>query len=82
MAVGKGPGSKWSVLILAIILGTMLGAYMQGFQATESLFRDVTRTGFDLQEMDLIFGTIGFKLFLRLNLGSLLGGLFGLWVIR
>ncbi|MFA0888590.1 MAG: hypothetical protein ACC613_05760 [Synergistales bacterium] len=82
MAVGKGPGSKWSVLILAIILGTMLGAYMQGFQATESLFRDVTRTGFDLHEMDLIFGTIGFKLFLRLNLGSLLGGLFGLWVIR
>jgi ABC-type phosphate transport system permease subunit len=82
MAVGKGPGSKWSILILAIILGTMLGVYMQGFQATESLFRDVTRAGFDLHEMDLIFGTIGFKVFLRLNLGSLLGGLFGLWIIR
>jgi hypothetical protein len=82
MAVGKGPGARWSILILAILLGTMLGAYLQGFDATRPLFRDVSRAGFDIHEIDLIFGTVGFKLFLRLNLGSLLGGLFGLWIIR
>jgi hypothetical protein len=82
MAIGKGPGSKWSILILAIALGTMLGAYLQGFEATASVFRDVTRAGFDIQEVDMIFGKLGFKFFLRLNLGSLLGGLFGLWIIR
>ena len=82
MAVGKGAGSRWSILILAIVLGTMLGAYLQGFEATGAIFRDVTRAGFDVREIDLIFGTIGFKLFFRLNLGSLLGGLFGLWIIR
>lgn len=82
MAVGKGAGSRWSILILAIALGTMLGAYLQGFEATGSIFRDVTRAGFDIREIDLIFGTIGFKFFFRLNLGSLLGGLFGLWIVR
>lgn len=82
MAIGKSPGSKWSILVLAIALGTMLGAYLQGFEATASVFRDVTRAGFDIREVDLIFGTFGFKFFFRLNLGSLLGGLFGLWVIR
>ncbi len=82
MALAKGAGSRWSILILAVLLGTMLGAYLQGFEATQALFRDVTRAGFDVHEIDLIFGTVGFKLFLRLNLGSLLGGLFGLWIIR
>lgn len=82
MAIGKGPGSKWSILILAIALGTMLGAYLQGFDATAAVFRDVTRAGFDIHEIDMIFGTLGFKFFFRLNLGSLLGGLFGLWIIR
>jgi hypothetical protein len=82
MAVGKGLGSKWSILVLTIALGTMLGVYLQGFEATASLFRDVSRAGFDVREVDLIFATIGFKFFLRLNLGSLLGGLFGLWIIR
>ncbi len=82
MAMGKSPGSRWSILVLAILLGTMLGVYLQGVDATRPLFRDVTRAGFDLHEIDLIFGTVGLKLFLRLNLGSLLGGLFGLWIIR
>lgn len=82
MAIGKGSGAKWSILILAIALGTMLGAYLQGFDATASIFRDVTRAGFDIHEIDLIFAKLGFKFFFRLNLGSLLGGLFGLWIIR
>lgn len=82
MAMGKSPGSRWSILVLAILLGTMLGVYLQGVDATRPLFRDVTRAGFDFHEIDLIFGTVGLKFFLRLNLGSLLGGLFGLWIIR
>ena len=82
MAFGKGTATKWSIIFLSIALGTLLGVYLQGFEATKSVFRDVTRAGFDMREIDLVFGSLGFKLFFRLNLGSLIGGLFGLWIIR
>jgi hypothetical protein len=75
-------GSRWSFVVLLLLLGTLLGVYLQRFGATGPFFRDIVHTGFDLGEVDLVFIRFGLSLFVRLNLGSLLGALVGLWVLR
>ena len=36
----------WWVVILCVILGSFLGVFLQGFTATERLFRNIIDVGF------------------------------------
>ena len=56
--------------------------FLQRFQATERLFRNIIDVGFDMRNLDLIFIDLGFRLYIRANLGSLIGGTFGVLVVR
>lgn len=75
-------GAHWTFVILLVLLGTFLGVYLQRFGVTAPFFRDVVRSGFDLRDVDLVFMQFGLSFHLRLNLGSLLGGLVSLWILR
>ncbi|QTX33275.1 hypothetical protein KAR29_05150 [Aminithiophilus ramosus] len=75
-------GAHWTFVILLVLLGTFLGVYLQRFDVTAPFFRDVIRSGFDLRDVDLVFMQFGLSFHLRLNLGSLLGGLVSLWILR
>lgn len=75
-------GARWTFVVLLVLLGTVLGVYLQRFDATAPYFRDVVRSGFDLNDVDLVFVQFGLSFHMRLNLGSLLGGLVSLWTLR
>lgn len=75
-------GTRWAMVILFLLLGTFLGVYLQRFAMTSLVFRDVVNTGFDLKNVDLVFLRFGLMFGVRLNLGSLLGVLAGLWLSR
>lgn len=74
--------SRWWVLVLCIILGGFIGVYLQRFPLMEGYFRDIISIGFDVEEVDLLFVRFGFKLFLRFNLGTFIGGVIGVLMTR
>ncbi|GAB6280780.1 MAG: hypothetical protein STSR0007_08820 [Thermovirga sp.] len=74
--------SRWWILVLCIILGGFIGVYLQKFHLTEGYFRDILDIGFDIGDVDLLFVRFGFSLFLRFNLGTFIGGVIGVMMIR
>lgn len=82
MAGMSSRGTRWAMVILFLLLGTFMGVYLQRFSLTSLIFRDVVNTGFDLKNVDLVFLRFGLMFGVRLNLGSLLGAIAGLWICR
>ena len=74
-------GIPWWLVILLVFFGTVVGAFLQHFDGLDTLFRDFARAGFDLREVDLLFVRFGLSFFFRINLGTLLGGVVGLWLL-
>ena len=74
-------GIPWWLVILLVFFGTVVGVFLQRFDGLDTLFRDFARAGFDLREVDLLFVRFGLSFFFRINLGTLLGGVVGLWLL-
>lgn len=74
-------GNPWWLVVLLVFFGTAVGVFLQRFGGLDTLFRDFARAGFDLREVDLVFVQFGLSFFLRINLGTLLGGVVGLWLV-
>ncbi|HOI80692.1 MAG: hypothetical protein WCS47_05725 [Thermovirgaceae bacterium] len=74
--------SRWWILLLCVILGGFIGVYLQRFPLTERFFRDIIDIGFDLKSLDLIVVDFGLRLYVRMNLGTFLGGVTGVLMIR
>lgn len=47
-----------------------------------SVFMNVVDFSFDIKQIDIIMLRFGFFFALKLNLGTLLGALFGIWAAR
>jgi hypothetical protein len=78
----SGRSGRCFMVILCLLLGTFMGVYLQRFSLTSLIFRDVVNTGFDLKNVDLVFLRFGLMFGVRLNLGSLIGALAGIWISR
>ena len=74
--------SRWWILLLCVILGGVIGVYLQRFPLTERFFRDIIDIGFDLKSLDLIVVDLGIRLYVRMYLGSFLGWVRGVLMIR
>jgi hypothetical protein len=72
----------WWIVTLCIIFGAIVGVFLQGFPVTERFFRNIIDVGFDMKNINLVVIDFGFRLYVRANLGTLLGGILGVWVIR
>ncbi|HON34317.1 MAG TPA: hypothetical protein PL052_05455 [Synergistales bacterium] len=72
----------WPVLILCLILGSFLGVFLQGFPATGRLFRNIIDFGLDMRNLDLVIIDLGFRFYIHANLGTLIGGILGILVMR
>ncbi|WP_029165801.1 hypothetical protein [Aminiphilus circumscriptus] len=72
----------WGLLLLTAILGTVLGIFCQRIPLLAPYFRTLAAPGLHVETVDLIFAVFGFKFFLQINLGTLLGGVVGLWLVR
>ena len=82
MRASLGGNRRWWVFLACVVLGTFLGIFFQQFTTTAPLFRDVVRWSWRVEQVDFLALQFGFHFALRLNLGSLLGGVAGLWAIR
>lgn len=78
----RSGASRWWILVLCIILGGFIGVYLQSFPLTGNYFRDILNIGFDIGNVDLLFVSFGFKIFLRFNLGTFIGGIIGVLLVR
>lgn len=65
-----------------MILGTWGGFYCQRIPALASVFMNVVDFSFDIKQIDIIMLRFGFFFALKLNLGTILGALFGIWAAR
>ena len=74
--------ARWWIIVASLVLGSLLGVYLQKFALTEPYFRDILSTGFNVSDVNLAFADFGFRFSLRCNLGTLIGGVFGLWAAR
>ena len=73
---------RWWIFLACVVLGTFMGLFFQHVSTTAPLFRDVVRWGWNVDRVDFLALEFGFHFALRLNLGTLLGGVVGLWVAR
>lgn len=81
---GMAPSSsvKWWIIVAFVIIGTLLGVYLQRFSLTEPFFKDILSTGFTVTDVNLGFADFGFRFHLRCNFGTILGGVVGIWSAR
>ncbi len=80
--MASGSSVKWWIIVASLIIGTISGLYLQRFALTEPFFRDILSTGFSLTDVHLGFVDFGLKVWLRWNLGTIIGGVVGIWVAR
>ena len=73
---------RWLVFLACVILGTFMGIFFQHFSVTAPLFRDIVNLKFGVGEVDLLAVSFGFNFGLRMNLGTLFGGIAGILVAR
>ena len=72
----------FAIIVASLIIGTISGLYLQRFALTEPFFKDILSTGFSLTDVHLGFADFGLKVWLRWNLGTIIGGVLGIWVAR
>lgn len=82
MLLPRNNSFRWLVFFVCLFLGTLLGVFLQRFQATGELFRDVGNLSAAVERVDLLIVHAGFYVGFRVNLGTLLGGLMGIWAAR
>lgn len=73
---------RWGLLFFCLIIGTWFGIFMHRFPATALLFTNVVDFTIDIREIDLIMLRFGLLLAVKLNLGTLIGGVVGVWAAR
>ena len=78
----KGHSVRWLLFVACVVLGTFLGIFFQHFSTTAPLFRDIVNFNVNVGEIDLLALRFGFHFGVRMNLGTLFGGVVGLFVAR
>lgn len=79
MALIRFSTLRWGVLFFCLILGTWLGVFLQRFDAISAIFADFVNLNADIRQVDLVMLKFGFSFAMRLNLGTIVGGMFGAW---
>lgn len=82
MALVRSGRLRWGMLFLCLVLGTWLGIFLQRFSASALLFSNVVDLAIDIKQVDLIMVRFGFYFALKMNLGTLLGALAGLYISK
>lgn len=82
MALIRSSTLHWSALFFCLVLGTWLGVFLQRFDATSAIFTNFVNCNIDIRQVDLIVLRFGFSFAMKLNLGTIIGGVFGAWVMR
>lgn len=82
MSFIKSSALRWGLLFACLVIGTWIGIFFQHFEATAMLFTNIVDVSLDIKEIDLAMIKFGFLFALKLNLGTLIGGIIGIWLAR
>jgi hypothetical protein len=81
LASFSGIGKKWWILIFTIIIGSLAGMYLRHFPIIRPYLGDFFSPGFNIADLDLAFADFSMKFYFHCNLGTLIGGILGIWII-
>lgn len=73
---------RWGVVFICIILGTLVGVFLQRFAVTAAMFSNFINFTFDIRQVDLVVLRFGVYLGLKVNVGTIIGGLLGVLLAR
>ncbi|MEG1912127.1 MAG: hypothetical protein RR091_06540 [Cloacibacillus sp.] len=82
MALFKNYSIRWGIIFLCLVMGTWLGIFFQRFPATAVLFANVVDFSVDIKEINFVMVRLGFLFALKLNLGTLIGAITGIFITR
>jgi hypothetical protein len=80
--MSRASEKKWWMAFALVVLGSVAGLYLQGFEATERFFGDIVDAGFDTGNLDLVFLKIRLAFSVTINAGTLAGAALAVWVLR
>jgi len=70
------------VIFASLLLGTAAGMFFQQFTVTAPLFKNFVDFSFSVKEINLLFIRFGLLFGLKINLGTILGGVVGIFASR
>jgi hypothetical protein len=82
LPAAKISSPKWLLFMACVIFGTLLGIFFQHFSSTAPIFKNIVDFKIGVKEVDLLVLSFGFDFALKMNLGTLVGGVVGLLFIR
>ncbi|NLV81889.1 MAG: hypothetical protein GXZ18_02625 [Synergistaceae bacterium] len=82
MALVRSTTLRCLIIFLCLVLGTWVGIFLQQYSSTAPLFTNIVDFVIDINKIDLLMIKIGFLFAVKLNLGTVIGGIIGIWAIR
>lgn len=82
MALVRSTTLRYFIIFLCLVFGTWFGIFLQQYQATSALFANIIDFAIDINKIDLVMIKFGFLFSVKLNLGTVIGGIVGIWAAR
>lgn len=82
MALRGFPALRWGIFFICLVMGTWFGLFMQRFGVTSAVFANFVDFTIDIRQVDLAMLRLGLLFSLRLNVGTIIGGIAGLIIAR
>lgn len=82
MALRGFSAMRWGVFCVCLVMGTWFGLFMQRFGIASAVFANFVDFTVDIGQIDLAMLKLGFLFALKLNAGTILGGILGILIAR
>lgn len=82
MALRGFPAMRWGMFCICLVMGTWFGLFMQRFGIASAVFSNFVDFTIDIRQIDLAMLKIGFLFALRMNVGTIIGGVIGMLIAR
>lgn len=82
MSLRRSSALRWGVFFLCLVMGTWFGLFMQRFGVTSAIFSNFVDFTIDISQVDIGMLKLGFLFALRLNAGTIIGGIAGMFIAR
>lgn len=73
---------RWGVFLVSMVMGTWFGLFMQRFGVTSAFFSNFVDFTIHISQIDVGMLKLGFLFALKLNAGTIIGGILGALIAR
>lgn len=82
MALRGFPAMRWGIFCVCLVMGTWFGLFMQRFGIASAVFANFVDFTIDIRQIDLAMLRLGFLFALKMNAGTIIGGIIGILIAR